>query len=63
MNNNNKNNNNNNNNNNNKNNQKHLKIIKGSFIENQIRKKKNVMMISLWQKNQNSFGEIYGVSL
>ena len=26
-------------------------------------KKKYVMMISLWLKNQNSFGETYGVSL
>ena len=26
-------------------------------------KKKDVMMISLWLKNQNSFGETYGVSL
>ena len=28
-----------------------------------MRKKKDVMMISLWPKNQNSFGEKYGVSL
>ena len=40
-----------------------MKIIKGSFIGNKIRKKKDVMMISLWLKNQNSFGETYGVSL
>ena len=38
-------------------------VIKGSFIGNYIRKKKNVIMISLWLKNQNSFGETYGVSL
>ena len=41
----------------------YLKIIKGSFIGNEIRKKKDVMMISLWLKNQKSFGETYGRSL
>ena len=41
----------------------YLKIIKGSFIGNYIRKKKDVMMISLWLKDRNSFGETYGVSL
>ena len=29
----------------------------------QIRKKRDVTMITLWLKNQNSFGETYGVSL
>ena len=41
----------------------YLKIIKGSFIGNQIRKKKDVMVISLWLKNRNSFEETYGVNL
>ena len=40
----------------------YLEIIKGSFIGNYIRKK-NVIMISLWLKNPNSSGEIYGDSL
>ena len=40
----------------------YLKIIKGSFIGNYIRKKKDVMMISLL-KNRNSFAETHGVSL
>ena len=31
--------------------QNNLKIIKGSFIGNSIKKKKDVMMISLWLKN------------
>ena len=41
----------------------YLEIIKGSFIGNYIRKKKHVIMISLWLKNPNSSGEIYGDSL
>ena len=41
----------------------YLEIIKGSFIGNQIRKKREVMMISLWLKNRNSFGETHGVGL
>ena len=35
----------------------YFKIIKGSFIGNQNRKKKDVIIISLWLKNRNSFGE------
>ena len=38
-------------------------VIKGSFIGNYIRKKKNVITISLWLKNQKKFGKTYGVSL
>ena len=41
----------------------YLKIIKGSFIGNWIRKKKDVMLISLWLKSRNSFRETHGVSL
>ena len=41
----------------------YLKIIKGIFIGNSIRKKKNVLMISLWLKNRNSFEETHGVNL
>ena len=41
----------------------YLKISKGSFTGKQIKKKKDVMMISLWPKNRNSFGELFGVSL
>ena len=40
-----------------------LKIFKGSFVGNYIRKKKDVMMISLRLKNRKSFGETYEVSL
>ena len=41
----------------------YLKIFKGSFIGNQIGKRNDVMMISMWLKNRNSFGETYGVNL
>ena len=30
---------------------------------NEIKSKKDMMKISLWLKNQNNFGETYGVSL
>ena len=39
----------------------YLEIIKDSFKGNQIRKT-DVMMISLWQKNRNSFGETWSQS-